>query len=204
MKLSTSINTNNTLLEKNRSFDKKISIKDLPIQPTDFYLVEHPDERFNNPDHYFAHEFKKIRRRRNLYSFKSSEQRPENLIGLALSGGGQRSAAFQLGLLSGLSKVPFGQGTLLNRIDYISSVSGGSWANGAYWASKRSDEELFHCLDDAAEHGKANTEKNCQIPAKLLRTEQKILPLPIKDGGFKQARTGVFALTTLRLIKPVF
>ena len=113
MKLSTSINTNNTLLEKNRSFDKKISIKDLPIQPTDFYLVEHPDERFNNPDHYFAHEFKKIRRRRNLYSFKSSEQRPENLIGLALSGGGQRSAAFQLGLLSGLSKVPFGQGTLL-------------------------------------------------------------------------------------------
>jgi hypothetical protein len=62
-----------------------------------------------------------------------------------------------------LSKVPFAQGTLLNRIAYISSVSGGSWANGAYWASKRSDEELFHCLDNATEHGKENVEKNCQI-----------------------------------------
>lgn len=170
-------------------FDKEISIKDIPAQPSDFYLVERPNERFNNQDHYFAHEFKKIQQRRNLYGFKSSGQRPEKLIGLALSGGGQRSAAFQLGLLSGLSKVPFGQGTLLNRVDYISSVSGGSWANGAYWASKRSDEELFRCLDDATEHGKEKVEQEaCQIPAKMLRTKQEILPLPIKDGWFKQKK----------------
>lgn len=60
------------------------------MQPSDFYLLEQPNERFNNPEHYFAHEFKKIQQRRNLYGFKSSEQHPENLIGLALSGGGQR------------------------------------------------------------------------------------------------------------------
>ena len=96
-----------TTLETNMFFDKETSIKDLPVQPSDFYLVEHPDERFNNPDHHFAHEFKKIQQRRNLYSFKSSRQGPKNLVGLALSSGGQRFADFQLGLLSGLSKVPF-------------------------------------------------------------------------------------------------
>ena len=48
--------------------------------------------------------------------------------GLALSGGGIRSATFNLGVLLGLTK--YG---LLNRFDYLSTVSGGSYIGG--WLS---------------------------------------------------------------------
>jgi hypothetical protein len=48
---------------------------------------------------------------------------PENsLIGLAFSGGGIRSATFNLGVIQGLAK-----SRLLHKIDYISSVSGGGY-----------------------------------------------------------------------------
>ncbi|MEA3236043.1 patatin-like phospholipase family protein [Pseudomonas mosselii] len=48
--------------------------------------------------------------------------RPE--LGVSLSGGGMRSATFSIGVLAGLQK----QG-ILNQIDIVSSVSGGSYAN---------------------------------------------------------------------------
>ena len=58
-----------------------------------------------------------------------------NLIGLAFSGGGIRSATFNLGVLQGLAK-----SKLLHKIDYLSSVSGGgyisSWLLG--WMHHRS------------------------------------------------------------------
>lgn len=72
--------------------------------------------------------------------------RPE--LGLSLSGGGMRSATFSIGVLAGLHK----QG-ILNHIDIVSSVSGGSYANlwltnqlyGAanYPNQTTSTEELF-------------------------------------------------------------
>ena len=43
-------------------------------------------------------------------------------IGLALSGGGIRSATFNLGVIQGLAKL-----NLLNRFDYLSTVSGGGY-----------------------------------------------------------------------------
>lgn len=49
-----------------------------------------------------------------------------NTLGLALSGGGTRSASFNIGLLAGLNNT-----NQLDQIDYISTVSGGSYA--AYW-----------------------------------------------------------------------
>jgi hypothetical protein len=52
---------------------------------------------------------------------------PRDLIGLALSGGGIRSATFNLGLLQGLNH--FG---LLKSFDYLSTVSGGSYI-GSFW-----------------------------------------------------------------------
>ena len=52
-----------------------------------------------------------------------------SLIGLALSGGGIRSGAFSLGVLSALKKA-----RVLDVIDYLSTVSGGGYA-GAYWSS---------------------------------------------------------------------
>ena len=45
-----------------------------------------------------------------------------DLVGLAISGGGIRSATFSLGILQGLGRM-----NLLKRIDYLSTVSGGGY-----------------------------------------------------------------------------
>jgi len=63
------------------------------------------------------------------------------VTGLALSGGGIRSACFQLGVLQGLSESGW-----LNRVDYLSSVSGGGYMAGCYqWLKHRGQgaAELF-------------------------------------------------------------
>ena len=53
-----------------------------------------------------------------------SEDAP--IVGLALSGGGIRSASFCLGFLTGLDRLG-----LLRSVDYLSTVSGGGWPAGA-------------------------------------------------------------------------
>ncbi len=51
----------------------------------------------------------------------------DDLIGLAFSGGGIRSATFNLGVLQGLEK-----SGLLRHVDYLSSVSGGGYSASCY------------------------------------------------------------------------
>lgn len=61
----------------------------------------------------------------------------ELLVGLAVSGGGSRAANFTVGVLEELAKVRLPSGrSLLDEIDYISSVSGGSLAS-AYYVLKK-------------------------------------------------------------------
>jgi hypothetical protein len=55
----------------------------------------------------------------------------EDLFGLALSGGGIRSATFNLGLLQALQRT-----RLLNQLDYVSTVSGGGYIGG-FWTAWR-------------------------------------------------------------------
>lgn len=57
------------------------------------------------------------------------EGRPPNLAGIALSGGGIRSATFNLGMLQALQK----RG-LLQQFDYLSTVSGGGYCGG-WWSA---------------------------------------------------------------------
>ncbi len=49
-------------------------------------------------------------------------RRPEKLVGLGLSGGGIRSAIFNLGLLQAMEKYDY-----LRQVDYLSTVSGGGY-----------------------------------------------------------------------------
>lgn len=56
---------------------------------------------------------------------------PEDLLGIALSGGGIRSATFSLGLLQGLY-----EHGILRCFDYLSTVSGGGYA-GSFWTAWR-------------------------------------------------------------------
>jgi hypothetical protein len=57
-----------------------------------------------------------------------------DLFGIALSGGGIRSATFNLGLLQGLQKTG-----LLKELDYVSTVSGGGYIGG-FWTAWRHHE----------------------------------------------------------------
>lgn len=54
-----------------------------------------------------------------------------NLIGLSLSGGGYRSAIFSFGVLKKLYELGY-----LSKIDYLSTISGGSWIGTSYSVTK--------------------------------------------------------------------
>ena len=79
-------------------------------------------------DGVFKREIGVILRRRgvNVESPERQEQEEaaarENLVGLAFSGGGIRSATFGLGVLEGLKQID-----ILKKIDYLSTVSGGGY-----------------------------------------------------------------------------
>ena len=69
----------------------------------------------------------------------------EDLVGLALSGGGIRSATFNLGLLQGLHRLK-----LLRHVDYLATVSGGGYVGGFWsrWLAEKAPapearEEIF-------------------------------------------------------------
>ena len=64
-----------------------------------------------------------------LRAERQTSARSEALIGLAFSGGGIRSATFNLGILQGMA-----QRGLLKHIDYLSTVSGGGYIGGWYMA----------------------------------------------------------------------
>lgn len=80
---------------------------------------------------------------------KTTPQVPENplqRIALCMSGGGYRAATFQLGMMSYLHSVKFNNGTLLEKIKAISTVSGGTII-GVYYAAMvqegRPFEEIY-------------------------------------------------------------
>jgi NTE family protein len=61
----------------------------------------------------------------------------DSLVGLSFSGGGTRAAAFSFGVLQEMDQIPVrGTGTMLDRVDFISGVSGGS-VTAAYFGLKK-------------------------------------------------------------------
>lgn len=71
------------------------------------------------------------------------------LVGLALSGGGIRSAAFNLGVLQALARKG-----LLARFDYLSTVSGGGYIGSCLtWLSTRAPGRRFDTLELAHSRG---------------------------------------------------
>ena len=72
----------------------------------------------------------------------AAKGRTKNTVGLALSGGGYRSAIFNYGVLKGLHKLD-----VIPKIDYLSVVSGGSWI-GMPFSTATDLGFLFHKTDD--------------------------------------------------------
>src|SRR5215212_1180620 len=94
----------------------------------------------------FEKEWEEIRTRREVAKVESSPggnstdyvdvpgKPPPNLVGLAFSGGGIRSATVCLGVLQALNKLK-----LLPIFDYLSTVSGGGFVGGWWsaWLSRK-------------------------------------------------------------------
>lgn len=77
----------------------------------------------------------------------------EMKIGLAFSGGGFRAAAFNLGVISYMHQVDFGQSTLLQQVVALSTVSGGTITGARYAIGIKNQESveqiykaIFHFL----------------------------------------------------------
>ena len=102
---------------------------------------------------------------------------PVNDVGLALSGGGIRSATFSLGFMKSLS-----QAGLIHSIDYLSTVSGGGYA-GSFYCS------LFvpNALRGRAPPGGLDQDQCPVIPAALGRD---VLGSPIGREAVSQLRQG--------------
>lgn len=73
----------------------------------------------------------------DLYGYKSVQERPAQspdlAAAIAISGGGSRAANFGIGIMLGLEKISTANNhNALSEIDYLSTVSGGGFAGGAY------------------------------------------------------------------------
>lgn len=90
-----------------------------------------------------------IQERRRVVGLPEDVHR--NAVGMALSGGGLRSASFTLGFLQALARTRF-----LRQIDYLSTVSGGGYT-GAFLST------LFHTADKPE-----NPQKLAEYPLKKL------------------------------------
>ena len=105
------------------------------------YVCPPARESFRIPENILCAEIETIRKRRNTVFCKSSEETSGEgqsapgaetsnlrvkLVGLALSGGGIRSATFSLGVMQRLAREGY-----LKYVDYLSTVSGGGYIGGS-------------------------------------------------------------------------
>ena len=96
-----------------------------------------------------------------LHKYKSVQERanqnPDLAVALAISGGGSRASNFGVGIMLGLEQIIQENGNnALQEIDYLSTVSGGGFAGGAYISSlfehhydkKGEKYQLNECLNE--------------------------------------------------------
>ena len=112
------------------------------------------------------------------------EPKPDNLIGLCFSGGGIRSATFNLGILQGLA-----QFRMLHCIDYLSTVSGGGYIGTwlAAWIKRRNVQEVekFLSSEDSPDPNADDT-----APIQFLR----------RYSNYLTPEVGLFSADTWTLI----
>jgi len=85
------------------------------------------------------------RRKAIYYDVPSTDAAQPNLVGLALSGGGIRSATFCLGFLQELQRL-----RVLRIFDYLSTVSGGGYVGGWWSAWLSRTEEAAREIDQSS------------------------------------------------------
>lgn len=133
-----------------------------------------------------------------------------NLMGLAFSGGGIRSATFNLGVLQGLAEAK-----LLKRIDYLSTVSGGGYI-GSWFSALLHRKAATEAGTPAEKVAKALNKlqdelaPNQQAPGEDSNTANELPNGKIsihwlrRYGAYLTPRYGLFGLDTLAAIAGLF
>lgn len=91
-----------------------------------------------------AHEKEQLRKRRQKLGFDPGTPDQENWFGIALSGGGIRSATINLGFLKTLNR--FG---ILQKADYLSTVSGGGYTHSYVQGTAKTTGDFNALFTDA-------------------------------------------------------
>ncbi len=116
--------------------------------------------------------------------------RRDNLVGLAFSGGGIRSATLNLGILQGLAKKG-----LLNKFDYLSTVSGGGYI-GAWFSSLIKHSNHINTVQAELI---ASTQPHSAETRKLTAAEHALQWLR-SYSNYLTPKTGLFTADTLAAI----
>jgi hypothetical protein len=128
----------------------------------------------NGSDHAHTRNFEDVHKKeRALITERAGGTKQKAYAGLALSGGGIRSASFGLGVLQALEKHG-----VLNRVHYLSTVSGGGYIGSSFTWFKRKraagSEALF-------------------TPEETSEGEETLFPLGTKGMGVRSERAQVQA-----------
>jgi len=122
---------------------------------------------------------------------------PIDRVGLAFSGGGIRSATFNLGVLKALHELG-----LLKHVDYLSTVSGGGYI-GAWWTAWRArwGKEFPEALPDPNAPDNSQPEKKNREPEEVrhLREFSDFLSPRI---GFFESETWNAVMAVLSAVLP--
>ena len=113
-----------------------------------------------------------------------------NFVGLAFSGGGIRSATFNLGVLQALAELK-----LLYRIDYLSTVSGGGYIGGwlAAWTSRLKEKGFAEAQKQLATNRVHQEDDNEPRPIRFLRVFSNYLtPKAGIFSGDTSAMVGIY------------
>ena len=126
---------------------------------------------------------------------------PEHIRGLALSGGGIRSASFCLGVVQGLAACD-----LLKKFDYLSTVSGGgylggslSWLWSGLWKDKSSSSPDFGVDHDDFPYGTEGRRFN-SADEELNRQQSSLLRHLRQHGKYLTPGEGITLLSFISIV----
>ncbi len=128
----------------------------------------------------------------DLSLYRSVQERPGQdsslAVVLSISGGGSRAANFAIGIMMGLEELRLSKDRdVLDEIDYLSTVSGGGFAGGAY-VSALFDHEFsekdqpFSLRHYVAQHIQEDLKRSYVAPLIGADFNPRLLFTPIDDG----------------------
>ena len=119
----------------------------------------------------------------------------QDLFGLALSGGGIRSATFNLGVLQGLAKKG-----LLDCFHYLSTVSGGGYIGG-FWSAWRAQKDLESGCTGTKNEEKENAGPRDVFPVAGANQPEASEVRHLREfSNFLRPRASLFEIETARMV----